>query len=135
MPNVSLSIRKQLNVATFKLLNEETIDRVEPDYNSDDIKPTDYEHPIFHNHFVCFLKEGHKMGKSEPLFRRITEDEIKVLKEKFGGVQQQKKDEKTVAASETAAKIKKNPATAKTPKQPKTEESKPKVNLIFQIIK
>ncbi len=42
---------------------------------------------MFCNKFLCFVKEGHKLGKIEPLFKRITEADVKVWKEKFGGVQ------------------------------------------------
>jgi hypothetical protein len=42
---------------------------------------------VFCNKFLCFIKEGHKLGKIEPLFKRITEADVKAWKEKFGGVQ------------------------------------------------
>ena len=42
---------------------------------------------MFCNKFLCFIKEGHKLGKIEPLFKRITEADVKAWKEKFGGVQ------------------------------------------------
>ena len=82
MPNVSCTIRRQLNVDTFKVATELE------SYDSDNIKPGDYSHPVFFNKFYNFIKEGHKLGKIEPLFKRITDAEVKVWKEKFGGVQE-----------------------------------------------
>ena len=101
MPNVSSAIRRQLNLPTFNVVN----DKIHSN-NSNDIEPGDYEHPVFHNHFMCFLKEGHKMGKPEPLFKRITDDQVKDLKVKYGGSQ-----EKAVVTE--AAKPAKTKKTAK----------------------
>jgi hypothetical protein len=54
---------------------------------------------------MCFLKEGHKMGRSEPLFKRITEDQVKELKARFGGVQ-----EKAEIVEEVKKPVKGKPA-------------------------
>ena len=48
------------------------------------------------------------MGKPEPLFKRITDDEIKTLKQKYGGSQDAKAEEE-------------KPAQAKAKKAPKTK--------------
>ncbi len=94
MPNVSSTIRKQLNVPTFIVQNESSNAQ---DYDSDKIKPGFYQYPVFYDTFNNFLKQGHKIGKPEPLFKRIAEVDVKTLKEKFGGVQQESKpDEKKV---------------------------------------
>ena len=94
MPNVSATIRKQLNVPTFNVRNKSSNPK---DYDSDCIKPGYYEYPVFYGSFNNFGKEGHKMGKAEPLFKRIAEADVKILKERFAGVQDNsgtKKDEK-----------------------------------------
>ena len=99
MPNASAAIRKQLNVPTFNVISN-----AQSDCSSESITATNYEHPVFHNHLLCFIKEGHQMGKAEPLFKRITEDEVKLLKEKFGGAKQPQ-----VVEQKPAAKNKKTP--------------------------
>lgn len=104
MPQVSSTIRKQLNLPNFTLNNQQTAES----YNDAEIKATEYQHPVFHNQFLCFLKEGHKLGKPEPLFKRITDDEIKTLKQKYGGSQDAKAEEE-------------KPAQAKAKKAPKTK--------------
>ncbi len=104
MPNVSSTIRKQLNLPTFNVMN----DKLSHQIDSNNIKPTQYEHPILHSRFMCFLKEGHKMGKSEPLFKRITEDQVKELKVRFGGVQEKTEIVEEVikpVKSKSAAKV------------------------------
>ena len=68
------------------------------------------------------------MGKAEPLFKRITEDEIKVLKEKFGGVQEKKAEEQKVASTPVEAK-------AKPKKTPKSNESAQVIERLFFLIK
>lgn len=88
MPNVSATLRKQLNLPVFKVLNESET------YDSDNIKPDVYSHPLFFNKFYNFVKEGHLIGKPEPLFKRILDADVKLLKEKFAGVQDKKADEK-----------------------------------------
>ena len=82
MPNVSVAIRKQLNLPVFGVNSEKA------DYDSSNIKPDTYSHPKFYNKFVQFLKEGHLIGVAEPLFKRITDADIKEWKIKFGGQQQ-----------------------------------------------
>lgn len=95
MPNISAVIRKQLNVPTFNVKNESPNPQ---DYDSDNIKPGTYEYPVFYSTFTNFLKEGHKIGKIEPLFKRIADTDVKVLKERFAGLQvpktEVKKEEK-----------------------------------------
>ena len=98
MPNVSNTIRRQLNVNEFKL----SYDPATATYDSDNIKPSSFSFPKFVDKFACYLREGHKIGKIEPLFKRITDDETKLWREKFGG--QQAKD---AAAAAAAAKDKK----------------------------
>ncbi|KAH0552663.1 methionine--tRNA ligase, cytoplasmic isoform X1 [Cotesia glomerata] len=46
---------------------------------------------------TILLEPGHKIGKSSPLFARITDKEIQALREKFGGVKEEKpkKNKKT----------------------------------------
>ena len=80
-------IRKQLNLPIFKVLKESE------SYDSENIKPCDYEHPVFFSKFYQFVKEGHIIGKAEPLFKRIAEADVKVWKEKFGGVQEKKPED------------------------------------------
>ncbi len=87
MPNVSIAIRKQLNLPVFDVNAEKET------YDSSDIKPEVYSHPKFYGSFVQFLKEGHQIGNAEPLFKRITDAEVKEWKEKFGG-------QKTAAAAD-----------------------------------
>jgi methionyl-tRNA synthetase len=79
MPNVSIAIRKQLNLPLFDVNSEKE------NYDSGNIKPEVYSYPKFYNTFVQFLKEGHRIGNAEPLFKRITDAEVKEWKEKFGG--------------------------------------------------
>ncbi len=81
MPRVASTIRKQLNVDTFEVVREKD------DYDSHNIKPDVFSYPKFVNKFYQFLKEGHKIGKVEPLFKRIGEADAKLWKEKFRGVQ------------------------------------------------
>ncbi len=90
MPNVSSTIRKQLNVPTFIVQNELNAQ----DYDSDKIEPGFYQYPILYDTFNNFLKQGHKIGKPQPLFKRIVEADIKNLKEQFGCVQQENKLDK-----------------------------------------
>ena len=85
MPNVSSTIRKQLNVPTFSVTTESPNNQ---DYNSDEIMHGSSEFPVYCDSFSNFLKVGHKIAKAEPLFKRITETEIKLLREKFSGTQQ-----------------------------------------------
>lgn len=63
------------------------------------------------------MLKGHKMGKAEPLFKRITEDEIKVLKAKFGGNQEKKPEEQAKSAAPVEAKANKSK------KAPKSNDS------------
>ena len=98
MPNVSNTIRRQLNVEEFQL----AFDRAQAGYDSENIKPSSYSFPKLVTKFNCFLKPGHKIGKSEPLFKRIAETDAKVWKEKFAG--QQKKEELAAAAAAEEAK-------------------------------
>lgn len=108
MPNVSANIRKQLNLPVFSVTTENA------SYDSDNIKPDVYSYPVFFNKFFNFVKEGHHIGKSEPLFKRIMDADVKVWKEKFGGVQE-KRDEKNPKDKKQAKKE---------PKQPKPEGEK-----------
>jgi methionine--tRNA ligase beta chain len=129
MPNVSSTIRKQLNVPTFIVQNESSNAQ---DYDSDKIKPGFYQYPIFYDTFNNFLKQGHKIGKPEPLFKRIAEADVKILKEKFGGVQQESKpDEKKVTkpAKKTDQPSKVVNKTVKIEKPKVVESSSPLDNL------
>lgn len=85
MPNVASTIRKQLNVQTFVVTTESPNSQ---DYNSDEIKQGFSQYPVYCSNFSNFLKVGHIIEKAEPLFKRITETEIKLLREKFNGTQQ-----------------------------------------------
>lgn len=87
MPNVASTIRKQLNLPTFNVTTEKDT------YDSDNIKADVYSHPVFFNQFLNFVKEGHNIGKPEPLFKRIMDADVKVWKEKFGGVQDKKPED------------------------------------------
>jgi hypothetical protein len=119
MPNVSSTIRKQLNVPTFNVKNESTNPK---DYDSDSIKPENYQYPVFYGSFNNFVKEGHKMGKAEPLFKRIAEADVKLLKERFAGVQDNsgpKKEEK----KEVKIEVKKQPKEAKPAAETKKAKS------------
>ena len=110
MPNVSSTIRKQLNIDTFKVVGESE------SYDSENIKPGEYSHPVFFNKFFNFIKEGHKLGKIEPLFKRITDADAKAWKEKFGGVQNAAEagpaDKKADKKKEKTPKQEKKPAVA-----------------------
>ena len=87
MPNVSAAIRKQLNLPVFEVLSESPNAQ---DYDSENIKPCNYQSPVFFSTFQNFVKEGHLIGKAEPLFKRIGDTEVKEWKQKFGGVQEVK---------------------------------------------
>jgi methionyl-tRNA synthetase len=119
MPNISLAIRTQLNLPKFNVVKEKD------SYDSENILPDSYSHPVFFNKFYRFLNAGHKLGKIEPLFKRIMEADIKVWREKFAGKQE------TKPAEDAAAAKKANKKTPKTPKEPKDpnevkEPKKPK---------
>ena len=101
MPNVSSNIRRQLNVPTFDVLKEKE------NYDSENIVPDQYSHPVFFNQFYNFIKEGHQIGKAEPLFKRIGDAEVKEWKAKFGGVQEKKPDEKNPKDKKAKDKVKK----------------------------
>lgn len=83
MPKVSITIRQQLNLPVFDVVKEKE------SYDSSNIKSESYSYPKFYSKFVQFLKEGHQIGKAEPLFKRITDADIKEWKQKFGGQQNQ----------------------------------------------
>jgi hypothetical protein len=85
MPNVASTIRKQLNVPTFVVTTESPNSQ---DYNSDEIKKGFSQYPVYCGNFSNFLKVGHTIGKAEPLFKRITDAEIKLLREKFDGTKE-----------------------------------------------
>jgi methionyl-tRNA synthetase len=90
MPNVTAAIRRQLNVETLEVVTESK--QPDIDYNSDSIKRSKYSFPVFAEKFYKFLDEGHKIGKAEPLFKRIGEADAKSLKERFAGKQQKTQD-------------------------------------------
>ncbi len=77
--------------------------------------------PVLPDKLYCFLREGHKIGKAEPLFKRIKEDEIKVLKQTFAGVKEAvpekdaKKDKKKEKKAKAPAQTPAPPATPVTP--------------------
>lgn len=121
MPNVSATIRKQLNVPLFKVRNESPNEK---DYDSGNITPGSYEYPVFYNTFTNFIKEGHKIGKVEPLFKMIAEADVKALKERFGG----KQDETAKKDESTAKKEVKKKDEKKEEKSSKMKEAKPKEN-------
>lgn len=87
MPNISAKIRKQLNLETFSVISEKEM------YDSENLKSDTYSFPIFFGKFFNFVQEGHQIGKPEPLFKRIMEADVKVWKEKFGGVQETKPED------------------------------------------
>jgi len=62
MPNTSAVIQSQLNIKINLL-------------------PKD-------NRFHCILKSGHKIGKAEPLFKKLESKEIEALKQRFKGKQE-----------------------------------------------
>lgn len=109
MPNVSASIRRQLNLPAFSVLTDK------PEYSSENIISDSYEFPVFYNKFFRFLTPGHKIGTILPLFKRIGDADVKTWREKFGGQQQQ------AAKPEEAKKAGK----AKTPKAPKDKNAAP----------
>lgn len=110
MPNVSFTIRKQLNLESFDrpASDAENID-------STNIRVGNYAYPVFEPKFTCLIKEGHKLGKIEPLFKRILEADAKAWKEQFAGkreeteaelkkkAQKEKKKEKKAAAAAEAS--------------------------------
>jgi len=103
MPDMSNRIRKQLNVESVEdLLKELSVDSVKTA-------------PQLPDKLYCFLKPGHTIGKPEPLFKRIKEEDVKVLKQKFAG----KQDE---TASKADGKDKKD----KKKDEKKKKEIKPK---------
>ena len=120
MPNISAVIRRQLNVPVFKVTKESETPEA---YDGENIKPCEYEHPVFFNKFYQFVKEGHVIGKAEPLFKRILEADVKVWKEKFGGVQEKKPDEK-----EAKGKKKEKPKVKKEKPAENSGEEKKKEN-------
>jgi methionyl-tRNA synthetase len=79
MPVTSLNIRKQLNI------DEKDLGDLIQALKLDGGKQTPY--PQLPDKFYCFIKAGHKIGKAEPLFRQIKDDEIKILKTRFAGKQ------------------------------------------------
>jgi hypothetical protein len=132
MPNVSANIRRQLNVSVLTVINEKE------SYNSDNISADVYSYPVFHNRLCQYLKEGHKLGKIEPLFKRIMEADVKVWREKFAGVRDTKEDEaqKIKDSKKAAAKEKKQAkaaaaaanATTTSSDQPKVAEKAPETS-------
>ena len=100
MPNVSATIRKQLNLPAFDVIKDQ--DSLEK-YDSSNIKSDVFSYPIFADRFYQFLPEGHQIGVAAPLFKRIAEADAKAWKEKFGGVRDAAK-----AAAEEAPKKSKN---------------------------
>lgn len=106
MPNVSASIRRQLNLPAFSVLTDK------PEYSSENIISDSYEFPVFYNKFYRFLTPGHKIGTILPLFKRIGDADVKTWREKFGGQQQAAKPEETKKAGK-----------AKTPKAPKDKNA------------
>ena len=74
---------------------------------------------------MCFIKEGHKLGKIEPLFKRISEADVKVWKEKFGGVQNPTGDAGAAAADTKGIGDKKQAREKKPPREKKPLPSPP----------
>lgn len=107
MPVSSLIIRKQLNADQHDLAD------LIQELKLTGGKSTPY--PQLPDKFYCFLKPGHKMGKAEPLFRPIKDDEVKLLKVRFAG----KQDEAAAAVADVGDK-------KKVKKEKKPKESKPK---------
>jgi methionyl-tRNA synthetase len=85
MPNTAATIRRQLNVQSWQYNNDTTSKEVDLSKN---IRSSVYSYPKFYHNFQQFISGGHKIGKIEPLFKRITDDDVKVWKEKFSGQQQ-----------------------------------------------
>lgn len=71
MPMISLALRSQLGLESHYGLIPDTV--------------------------TILLEPGHKIGKSFPLFTRITDKEIQAYRDKFGGVKEEKvkKNKKT----------------------------------------
>lgn len=110
MPNISAKIRNQLNVETFSVISEKET------YDSENLKSDTYSSPVFFGKFFNFIQEGHQIGKPEPLFKRIMEADVKVWKEKFGGVQEKqpedaKKDKKNAKKGDKKEKVAKEKKT------------------------
>jgi len=116
MPNISLNIRRQLNLNDFNVVREKE------DYDGDNIRSDVYSYPKFVNKFYNFIREGHKIGKAEPLFKRIGEADVKLWKEKFGGPQ--------TTTDDKDSKAKKDKKQKNQPKEkPKNDSSKVKTQV------
>lgn len=118
MPNISTKIRNQLNLAPFDVITEKEI------YDSENLKSDEYSHPIFFEKFYNFVPEGHQIGKPEPLFKRIMEADVKIWKEKFGGVQEKKPED----AKKDKKGGKKGEKKEKVSKEKKTDAKKEAIN-------
>ena len=105
MPVTSLIIRRQLNIDQQDLAD--LIKGLKLDGGTTPF-------PTLPEKFQCFVKAGHKIGKAEPLFRQIKDDEINGLKTRFAGKQDaaaesatasigNKKKPKAAAATTTVA--------------------------------
>lgn len=79
MPQTSNSIRRQLNLNELNDLIANL-----------SLTSTLKKFPQLPEKMACFLNSGHKIGKPEPLFKRLKDDEIKLLREKFGGKKEDK---------------------------------------------
>ena len=119
MPVSSLIIRKQLNV------DQKDLADLIQSLKLTGGKQTPY--PQLPDKFYCFLKAGHKMGKAEPMFRPIKEDEIKLLKTTFAGKQDATASSATeAAASKSGDKKKSKEKKEKKPKEEKANVTEPK---------
>lgn len=79
MPRVALALRKQLGLNEYQVVSEKE------EYDGESIRPDVFSSPRFHAKLRQFVYEGHRIGKPEPLFKRIGEADVKLWKEKFGG--------------------------------------------------
>ncbi len=69
--------------------------------------------PILPDKLYCFLKCGHKINKAEPLFKRIKDEDVKLLKETFCGSKdvqpdkdaKKKKDKKPAVQQDTKLSV------------------------------
>ena len=106
MPRVTATLRKQLNVEPVEVVSEK------PDYDSMNIRSDVFSYPKFSPKLCQFLKEGHRIGKPEPMFKRIGEAEVKLWKEKFGGPKDAAKDQPPAKSKNQLNKEKKAAAKA-----------------------
>lgn len=116
MPVTSFIIRKQLNVDTLELIT--LIENLKLNGNANNNNGSrQLPYPKLPNKLYFFLKTGHKIGKAEPLFKRVKDDDVKALKQRFAGKQDETAAAAAAAAGATGGK--------KDKKQSKQKQNKP----------